>query len=314
MYRLFVWLLCMAGMGVTAQTVITNTLTEAHQYIPLTKVCLIPPPGFTISDDFEGLEDENTRAEVTVISQLPPKAGLNDSTLLSMLQNKRMQFETVQPYTINGVQAWLATGIMHLLFSDDSVYVLVLSSPDEIQLLQADFAVEDTLLGPLLRQCLLSVVYQPERRIDPFSKCFYSLNLDSTGYRLLDTKAGLLIFTLAGQVGDTAKPDDVLMLGTMLPYDTTFSDEEDLLIQAEKVLRKRPYNMKQIDSTGIVNLNSVKGYAVYGTVVSEVTGQPIPQYGVVIYGPHMYVLLGTAATAYNLNVLKQAFATFTLKQ
>jgi hypothetical protein len=266
MKYLFTLLLLSAGIlshGQTIPAVVKTTKTAAHINIPSTKLFLIAPAGFTLSQDLPAIE-KGQDGIIQVLDQ-------QDAGFSAELANfNKKGFELLglrmldyKELTINGYVARLAllegndgTRTYRLLFGDTTFSVLLIGS----------YVRTDDKTGSDILKSMLTAYYDKSVKIEPFGQAIFTLDDTHTRLKFAQYSGGMYKYSFNGRT--EGSDDNPVFLVSVMPADATMPElMADLLLNQ---LRASGFNVLSTENPITEKVNGLpsfhrEAYGTYGT-------------------------------------------------
>jgi len=186
-----------------------------HQGIPGTRVSLIVPDGFAVSDRFPGLVSEDAVSAI-MVSEIPGpvekvRAGMTGEALAA----RGMQLLRSEEVTVDGRDGLLvharqasAAGV------DLRRWIVVFGAADGSVMIAASTprAFEDRL-GATLQGTLISAKWNPAEILDPYAGLGFTL-AEAGSLKISDRLPSMISFTRGGHRGALAPDEPLLLAGS----------------------------------------------------------------------------------------------------
>ena len=252
--------LCYAQVG-AGKTVRQNKLTNKYSIVPGTRVYLAVPNGYTPATDFNGFQ-KNKKTGISV-SDLPGGNYFETSETFTKKELERMGLKvqdftemTLDGYSAKFIHAEGANGICE--------YSLVMGDSSFSTVLIGLYTAADTLSGNEIKNALLTVVYDRNRKIDPFETAPFKVDEHKSVFKFAKHAGDSFTFSLGG-VRRTDYGQEAFMLFMILPSDSTKTLRT---VAEETVVKMQQYGLLNFEIRNAVS-QPVNGLQVYEC---EVTG------------------------------------------
>lgn len=290
------------------QTVINNTLTDAHRHVPGTELSLLLPPGFKINKTADQFRNNSKDASIYVSMEKMTIDTVLPAEGFFSLYNEVEGAVTKEVYIINGYKAYLC-GARYPDNIGNTVnhWVLYVGIPGWSTYVNANYAVDDTATGAALKQSLLSVVYDTAFALHPFAGLTFSINYAEHGYRFETEVNSMLAFLPEGHT-DTNDPMGILVAGEV-PIEE--QPDTNYLQMAKQMLKDNPFDIRKAKSIELITLDGISGCEIEGE--GKDSGKKVQVYIVLLQARYKYMLVAIAQTPEALAAMKKAISTFKLK-
>jgi hypothetical protein len=194
-----------------------NKLTGKYTVVPGTRVYFQVPKGYSPAIDFSGVQ-KNKKTGISV-SDLPGGNYFETSETFSKqgLERMGMKVKEFTEMTLDGfpakfIQAEGANGLCE--------YSIIMGDSSFSTVLIGLYSCTDTLSGKEIKNMLLTVVYDKNRRIDPFETAPFKVDEHSSVFKFAKHAGDSFTFSLGG-VKRTDYGQESFMLFIILPTDST---------------------------------------------------------------------------------------------
>ncbi len=294
------------------QQKIENKLSSKHQNIKGTKISLIPPTGFSESENFLGLQQTSTGSSIMIIDIPGPYSETSKGITKENLLSKGIELIKTEQLTINGLSAIFVTGKQQAYGNNYKKYVLVVGSENETIMINGVYTENQKKTGEAIKKSMLSVVYEADKKINPFDFLEYTIDVSETKLKLGKSMANSLIFTTDGQV-PTASADK-----TNLIVAKSFSNvsPEDKKLFSVNRLKQSPIEIINLEYTKEISIDGLDGYEIYATGKDKKTTETENIYQVMLFNEEFYyIFFGTTSdeTTLSIEEIKKAVRTFKRK-
>ncbi len=280
MKNLLLTLVLLASSPLFAQNTnnISSTKTANHINIPGTRLYIIPPPGFTLSSSFTGLQKGENNA-IQIMDMIGGDFSKNAATFSKeKFEGKGMKVLDYKEFKLNEYSAKYAVynkpnttiNSTNLVFGDNSFSTLAM----------AVYPAADEKIANEIKQAIYTIYYDKNTKIDPFATAAFKLDETRSKFKFANSSAGLFIYTIDGK-DDEDSNDKALVLVTTVPTDGTRT-AKDLSDMSLESLQKKGFTLKSTNNTSADNVN---GYEAYQTeVMGMMNGKECMLYQMVLKG------------------------------
>jgi Rieske Fe-S protein len=263
--------LCIANLNIcySQEQIGAAKKTEVHINIPGTKIWLIPPIGFVISDKFKGLSNPEDKTSMLMITEMPASVYKVSEGFkqLRKLPNG-MEITSTKSYNMAGQSEALfvnvsqpSQGLMFdkqmLLFGDEKTSTMIV----------AVYLKDSVKTGLKMEQSIRSVYYDAQQVIDARSNIGYTLDERGTAFKYSYVMGTNISFDAKSTTGN---PADSISFGASKAFsDLNTQNKKQFCIARAK---KMPYKEINIDlKRGLteVEIDGLKGYELYATTIDS---------------------------------------------
>ncbi len=203
---------------------------DVYADIPLTRVSMVVPEGFTLVPGFPGVTRADRGASI-VITEVPgPFSEVMDSFTQGVGTDRSMRMVKSEQVQVNGVEGTLMViartdqgTVFHnwlLLFGQGPSTVMVAATVPEKA---------EAELAPSLRASMVGVKWDPTKTIDPFSGLSFKLNLDDA-FEIRGRRPGGVLLARK-EAEEALTPDEPIVL--IFPSDATVVAPIETFAKAE---------------------------------------------------------------------------------
>lgn len=220
---------------------INTNKSTSHINVPGTRVFLVPPRGFKVSNRFKGIE----MAHVTKIEVIDVTGGnfYRSTATFTRKELEQMGYTVLEfkALTVNGFP-----GKMTLLRGRASLraYSLVFGDSTFSTTIVGTFDGRDRAAGEQIRQGLLSVYYDKSKKTDLYAPIVFSLDDSRSIFKYAKAEEGLNIYSLGGVVKARYGDEPYVVAGNMPLSGLTLEQAADKL-----VLTRGNYNIGNIEES-----------------------------------------------------------------
>jgi len=284
--------------------------TGKHIAVPGTQCSIVPPRGFTVATNFNGLQDIKTGASIMITEMPAPYQELVNGFTADALKTRGMTLISKQEIDFNNSKASLlaitqpANGMIYekqlLIFGDVNKTILVNGIyPQTSKGMEAE-----------MKEALLTTIYNVEQNDDPMSSVPFIINVEGTPFKFANNMAGSLLYTTTGTVPSNGP---ILVAGSSLGAVNAQNRKQ----YAEERFRKLPDGQSAIiKSTTEVVIDSMQGYEIVAEGKDH-QGRKQLIYQVMLFNDRgdYFMILGQSSDDIEnyLNIYKKIAQTFELK-
>ena len=271
---------------------ITTTKTNRHVNIPGTRLYMIPPEGFTLSETFIGLQ-KGENAGFNIYDLVGGNYYSNARTFSQAEFEK--QGAKVFDYREIKVNGYPAKYIYMQGDQSSKSHALVFGDATFSTMIMGIFPSADEKTGNEMLNSLNEIWYDPEKVIDPLETANFTLDESVSKFKFLLFSSNLYIYSIDG-IDNGADPLAPMVLVSQLPKDQTMSSKSI----AEMMTAKLQQNgMTDIDFKN-ASTKSIKSYETYQVEVHGKLngGDVLIYYSVTSKADRSIVVQGIAKTEF----------------
>lgn len=300
------------SLTVWGQKKIENKLTDKHQNIKGTKVSVIPPKGFTDGLNFLGLQQTESGSSIMILDIPGPYAETSKGITKDNMLSKGVEIKEIETLTINGLPAIFATGIQNAYGNIYSKFILVFGTDNETIMINGVYPNNLKKVGDEVKQSMLTVFYEPDKKINPFEALDYSIDISETKLKFGKSMSGSLIFSVDGQVPTASSDKTNLIVAKSFSQIST----EDKKLFCINRLKQTPIEVKNIVYINEITIDGISGYEIYAKGKNKKSSETENIYQVILFSDKLYyILFGTTndETYKSIEEIKKAVETFRRK-
>jgi len=221
--------------------------------IPGTRVFVSQPAGFKVASGFKGLESE------TSVIQVFDLDGGNIRTNAATFSRKAFEDQgaTVFEYKDTTLDGYTAKYIYLQGKPKEKGYSVVFGDSTFCVMMMGSFLVGDEKTGNEIKECLLSVSYDKQMRLDPFATARFKLNDSRSQLKFSKYAGGVYMYSIDGDAGK-GEADPILIVSE-IPVDATMrpKDVADMMEQ-----NSQKYGVTELEHKNF-STAKVNGYDAY---------------------------------------------------
>jgi hypothetical protein len=300
------------SLTVWGQKKIENKLTDNHKNIKGTKVSVIPPKGFTDGLNFLGLQQTESGSSIMILDIPGPYAETSKGITKDNMLSKGVEMNEIETLTINGLPAIFATGIQNAYGNIYSKFILVFGTDNETIMINGVYPNNLKKVGDEIKQSMLTVFYEPDKKINPFEALDYSIDISETKLKFGKSMSGALIFSVDGQVPTASSDKTNLIVAKSFSQIST----EDKKLFCINRLKQTPIEVKNIVYINEITIDGISGYEIYAKGKNKKSSETENIYQVILFSDKLYyILFGTTndETYKSIEDIKKAVETFRRK-
>ncbi|WP_299680436.1 hypothetical protein [uncultured Dokdonia sp.] len=245
---------------------ITSEKTEKHIHIPGTRLFIIPPSGFELSNSFVGLEKEESGA-IQVYDLIGGDFYSNAKTFnKENFESKRVKIYEYNEFKLNEYPSKYALlqgdpnmKAINLVFGDTTFSAMIIA-------LYAPF---DSATEKELKEAIRSIYYDKTLKIDPLATAKFTLDDNASIFKYAKSASGLILYSIDGIDKQSYENEPMVMI-TTLPADPnlTLKNISELM---QNGLKNNGMVIDELKNISTTELNGSPAYQVevYGTIKGE---------------------------------------------
>lgn len=292
-----------------AQDTIANQLTKDHMAIPGTKVSLVPPIGFSIAQNYVGLQHNLSGASMLIVHFPLPFREMEKNLTKESFEKQGLKVTEVSKAKVGDCQAVTISGEQVAQGRTFSKYLLWFGTEKETVLVNASYPSEPAALGQGIRESLASIYYDPNREVNPFSTLQFDLDASTSGFKLATSMASSVMFNRDGKVPSESKDKTMLIAAKSLGDQGVQEDKKLFAINRLKEMR---LGVEKVEDVQAISLDDISGYEIYADGKDRPTGTLQKVYFVMLFSDNLYYVLAgiTNDSKENLEDIKRTIQTF----
>ena len=241
-----------------------------HLQIKGTQVFLIPPEGFSPSENFKGFQNPEDPTSMIMLVEIPgPFGEIAKGFTQDQLAASGMTLHKKEPIQLNAFEGlWInldqeANGMIF------SKHILIYGDSSATTLLNGVFVSDSIDLGEAIRQSLLTTVVDLATDADPRGTLDYSLDETGTGFQFLNVMGNAMLFNRDGLI-PTESEDQAMVVVDKSFAQMEFDPEEQENFCINR-LSQYPEPFEYVREKGIepVELDGLTGYGLYALSANE---------------------------------------------
>lgn len=258
MLRLFMFAvlgLALAGCGQATPGTTPAAATGAALAIPGTHLLLVPPPGFTRSTAFTGLE--NAAGSRLSIMDVTPNNYLKHASEYTR-QALEAQGATVLDFQQTTISGYPARYAYVQTAEGQKAYQFMFGDSTFVAIVMGELAPGREQDGPALKQAVLASKYDKNLHTDALANAPFRLDTRHSDFHFFKATGGMYIFG-QGDPDDSSNPNAPILMVTPLPAEpgTHAADMKDVTLES---LSRNGLN---VTATRNISTASVNGYEAY---------------------------------------------------
>lgn len=277
---------------------ITNSRTGDHINIPGTRLYIIPPADFIVSNTFIGLQkDENS------IVNIYDLVGGDVNTNAAHFNKEIFESAgaTVFDYQEINVNGYPAKYISLLGDLTSKVYALIFGDTTFSTMIVAIYPASDEATGKNIIKALNTLWYDKSKIIDPFATATFSLDDTVSKFKFFQYNANTYLYSVGG-VDNNDDKNTTAVIVSQFPKESTTSVKS---IADMMILKAREYGLSNIEVKN-VSTQPINGYDTYEVeVYGEMEGsRSLIYYCIVAKEETAIVVQGIAKNDIETNLLE----------
>lgn len=281
------------SQGINQKSIVVNNKDNANYVdVPGVPIRFIPPKGFVKSDSFFGYTHKLAGSSI-VISDL--RADVNRS-FLSFSKNELFKtgvlVSSETMYRINGFDAMLVKGQQNAHGNIYNRIILVVGNHQRTVLLNASYLSSSSEShGKQIKESLLSVIFNPNQKVNPIDRFDFSVNVEGTILKPGDMMLNSLMFTDDGHVPSRSENPVSLMVRktkSLLPL-----SEDDKITLCKRLFDLYPVEWSRTDgmTPRKIKINGLVAYEMFGIGNNREALKPELIYQVVVFDKDFYYVI-----------------------
>lgn len=284
--------------------VITNNDNAKYVDVPGVAIKIIPPSGFVMSDSFFGFTHPLANSSIVITDFNAPVNKSFISFGKKELLKTGIIVDSEIMYRINGYEAMLVKGKQSAHGHIYKRLLLVIGTQTKTVLLNASFFSDSAEKhAKEIEESLLSVIFNPNEKVNPADRFEFSLNVDGTGLKQGNMMLTSMVYTDDGNVPSLSdNPTSMMVRRTknLLPL-----SEEDRRTLAQKLFELYPIEWQKKDGLEPrkIKINGLSGYEMHAIGTNKQALKPEMIYQAVVFDTeYYYVITGITGGDFNKNL------------
>ncbi|WP_299766218.1 hypothetical protein [uncultured Dokdonia sp.] len=245
---------------------ITSEKTEKHINIPGTRLFIIPPNGFKLSNSIIGLE----KGDNTFI-QIYDLIGGDFYSNAKTFNKENFESKGVKVYEYKEFKLNEYPSKYALLQGDPTMKAINLVFGDTTfsTMVMALYAPFDNDIEKEIKKSIQSIYYDKEFKIDPLASAKFTLDDNASIFKYAKSTSGLVLYSIDGIDKDSYENEPMIMV-TTLPADPSLTLKNVSLLM-QNGLKDSGMNIDELKNESTTELNGLPAYQVevYGTTKGE---------------------------------------------
>ena len=294
------------------QTTITTKLTDAHTSVEGTKVSLIPPKDFIKAANFLGFQQTNSGSSIMVINVPGPYSKVTPGFTKEGLLTQGVVASKIENIQLNNLPAIFVTAEQSAYGNTYTKFILAFGTEKETMLINGIYPKDRTELDEGMKKALMSVVYEPNKKVNPFDVVDFKIDTTGTGIIFAKSVANSMVFNRDGKLPSESKDQANLIVAKAFSK-VTIIDKKQFALDRIKQL---PIDIVKIISTKPITIDSISGYEIIADSKDKKTGTKEKAYQVLLFSDSIYYMLFASCEAdfdNNLTLFQKLVKTFKRK-
>jgi hypothetical protein len=196
-------LTCVVGFGQEAP--------EVYADIPLTRVSMVVPEGFSLVPGFPGMSRADRGSSIVVAEVPGPFGDVLDSFTQGVGTDRTMRLVSTEDAKMNGLEAKLIVISRNENGTEFRNWLLLSGTDRATVMITATLpASAEEELGPDLKAALLSAKWDPGKHIDPFGGLEFRIQLDDA-FEIRGRRTGGVLLARK-EAGEDFTPDEPILM------------------------------------------------------------------------------------------------------
>jgi hypothetical protein len=287
MFKRFITLFCMLfSLMAYGQEDLINPLSDKHIPIRGSKISLIPPDNFTVSNQFFGLQQIHRQASIMVIEIPTAFALISQALNKKNLLSSGFEVHHIETIRINGLPAMLIKGEQRASGVNYAKYTLAFGSEKESILIHGVCPAELQNLAEEIKTSMLSVVFDKDKVVNALEELDYTVDVSETDFKFASIAMNSIIFNLDGSMANRSDTSTNFMITKSFAQVNTIDKKGYTLNR----LKQYPYKIEKIESIEEVTIDGLQGYAIEAKGSIPNTSRIEQLYHVMLFSDQMYFL------------------------
>lgn len=268
---------------------IQNELTPEHINVKGTKISIIPPEGWTVANNFNGFQQMGSSSSLMVVEIFGPYSEVSKGLTEEGLKTQGVILDKKRSITINGYSAEYITAKQFAYETMFGKYILVFGNEHTSFIISGNFPIDfEKKIGKEIEKSILSVVFEPNKEIDPLSSVNYEIDVSNSKFKFAKMMSNSLLYNVDGKVPTESTDKTTLMVGNSLGK-IEIEDKKQFSINR---IKQFP-SIKNVESKEIksVTIDDVSGYEIIAYGKDEKTDSAEMIYQIILFNDNEYYLI-----------------------
>jgi len=282
-------------------TELQNELTPEHINVKGTKISIIPPKGWTAATNFNGFQQMGSSSSLIVIEIPGPYSEVSKGLTVDGLKTQGVILDKKRNITVNGQKAEYIVAKQFAYETMFGKYILVFGNEQTSFFLNGMFPIDfEKELGKEIEKSILSVVYEPNKEVDPLKSVNFEIDASSSKFKFAKMMSNMLLYTVDGLVPTESTDKTTLMVGTSLGKIEMDDKKQYSINRIKQYPSIKNVESKEIES---VTIDDVSGYEIVAYGKDEKTDDPEMIYQIMLFSDNgYYMIVGIASDDFEKNI------------
>jgi len=269
------------------QTMITTKITDAHTHVTGTKVSLIPPADFTKAANFLGFQQTQSGSSIMVINVPGPFATIAAGFTKEGLLTQGVVASKIENMQLNTIPAIFVTAEQSAYGNTYTKYILAFGTDKETMLINGIYPKDRSELDEGMKKALMSVVYEPNKKVNPFDVVDFNIDTTGTGIIFAKSVANSMVFNRDGKLPSESKDKANLIVAKAFSKVTIINKKQFALDR----IKQLPIEIVDVISTKPITIDGISGYEIIADSKDKKTGVKEKAYQVLLFSDSIYYML-----------------------
>lgn len=268
---------------------IKNELTPGHINVKGTKISIVPPKGWTVATNFNGFQQTGSSSSIMIVEIPGPYSEVTEGLTNEGLKSQGVIVDNKRKITVNGMMADYIVARQFAYETMFGKYILVIGNEQTSFFINGMFPIDfEKELGKEIEKSMLSLVYEPNKEIDPLKSVNFEIDVSQTKFKFAKMMSNTLLYSVDGLIPTESFDKTTLMVGTSFGK-TEMEDKKQYSINR---IKQFP-TIKNVESEKIepVIIDDVSGYEIVAYGKEEKTDNPEMIYQVMLFSDNGYYLI-----------------------
>ncbi|MGL4630455.1 MAG: hypothetical protein ACRCVT_04540 [Leadbetterella sp.] len=297
-------------IGAVAQKkVMSNTITQKHQYFKGTKYAMVLPSGFEKAT-FKGFSHKETGSYISFNHFNTSLDIFTKECTFEKFREKGMVLQKEEDVMYIDQPAKLYSLLQIINGKNFNKYILVIEENGNVETVSAVYPEDKPMMQKDVLAAILSTSFQKIKTISPEEDADYSINSSSVDYKFAGSVSGSLIYTQDGNLPTSKEDKTTFSLVASSPNVLILNRKDFAKVRFELLPRGDKYSIKDMEE---IEVNGFSGYEITGKGTNE-NGRSTLVYMTILYTTNSYyqfVGLSAEKQEESLKNFKRLTKTFT---
>lgn len=294
--------------------IIEPEISSEHVNVKGTKISIIPPEGWNQANSFNGFQQLGTTKSIMVTELSASFLEMKEGMTRANLMTKGVVLKKKNTIYINGSEGLIIEADQFANGIEYRKYILVFGDEETSFMINGIFpsSLEEEI-GKRVRESIFTVVYEPNKEIDPFENIGFVIDVSETNLKFAKMISNMLIYNADGKMPTESDDKVSILVGTSFGK---LDIEDKKIFAINRMKQNPPIDIIEPENIKSISIDDISGYEIVGYGVDKDTNEPEMVYQVILFSDNLYyIITGVANDNYenNIKLFKQVSKTFQRK-